>query len=458
MKKSNKMPCKCCHSWAASKDSDETEKAERWGFWFAGFGSGPDTVNGTWWSVAILALAVSDAVCGVNPADMLSSGADGLKCTPEAQWNETVFAAYNGSSCFKQVGLQTAYHNLPNSECQSAFTGYRAYTKALGNEYTCNCSQTSPYAFLGGTGGTRPASILSYASSVTNLFIAFLLPIVGSMIDTGDHRRQIFLIGGVGCGISTILGSILGGDMLWVVGLTFTVMTAILYEIMFLGLAPYLAEIASDDAGRGKVAAFRQCGSLSAQLLFVVIIGVIIGLMVYPGDNFKTAISGNVLCFFWVGSCIPLAYMSLGDRKATMKRNGNVITHAFGELFHTFKEAKQYPQTFLFLLMHSMASSGVGSVITQLPTYGVAQLEASGFEISVLVVAILVFAIPTAVCYGFCCANRFKPKHIQIGTICWFILFTLYFALVCNGPGKFVESVIGAIMAGIGFGALFCCR
>ena len=79
----------------------------------------------------------------------------------------------------------------------------------------------------------------------------------------------------------------------------------------------------------------------------------------------------------------------------------------------------------MFLLMHSMASSGVGSVITQLPTYSVAQLELGGFQISVLVVCILLFAIPAAIIYATCCASRCKPKTIQLGSIVWFIIFTI---------------------------------
>ena len=252
--------CKCCkcHEWAASPDSDEQEKRERWAFWFAGFASGPDTVNGTWWSVAILALAVSDSICGTNPTDQLRSGADGLACTPEAQWNETVFATFNGSSCTKTVGLQTAYHVLSTPDCQAAMTAYRAYSKAVSTEYTCNCSSTNPYVFLGGTGGTRPSSVLSYASAANNLVIAFILPVVGAVVDTTDKRRQVFLFGGVACAICTLLGSILGANMLWVVGLTFTVFTAIVYEIMFVfsfrlgSSSPHSPSLGSRHFGEAK--------------------------------------------------------------------------------------------------------------------------------------------------------------------------------------------------------------
>ena len=307
-----------------------------------------------------------DSICGTNPSDQLSSGADGLACTPEANWNETIFTAFNGSSCYKTVGLQTDYHNLPDVDCQSAFTAYRAYTKAVGTEYTCNCSATNNYAFLGGTGGTRPAAVLSYASAITNIFIAVSLPIVGAAVDTTNYRRQVFYYGGLGCAACTILGSIMGPNSLWLVGLLFTVLTAIFYETMFLGLAPYLAEVATDDAGRGKVAGFRQCASLSAQMLFVLIVGVGCSMILFAGNNIAIAISGNVVCFIWMCICLPMAYNALGDRSKSQTRTGSLVVYSFSTLFQTFHEAKKYPQTFLFLLMHAFASSGVGSIITQM--------------------------------------------------------------------------------------------
>ena len=103
-----------------------------------------------------------------------------------------------------------------------------------------------------------------------------------------------------------------------------------------------IIEIAHDDAGRGKVAAYRQCSSLTAQLIFVIIIGVIIGLIVFPGDDFTTAIIGNVVCSMWVTIGLYLSYRALDDRKKTQERSGNVIAYAFGKLFHTFKEARKY--------------------------------------------------------------------------------------------------------------------
>jgi UMF1 family MFS transporter len=225
----------------------------------------------------------------------------------------------------------------------------------------------------------------------------------------------------------------------------------LMFPFIFSFFLLLFVEIAHTDGGRGKVAGLRQAFSLLAQLTFVLIIGVVVGLVI-GADAFNTAIVGNVFCAIWVGVFIPMAYNSLNDRSHSQTRTANMVTHAFSQLFHTFKEAKKYPQTFKFLLMHAFASSGVGSIVTQLATYAVVQLKLPGLQISVLVVLILVCAIPSALLYSYSLAYRFSNKSLQIGTIVWFILFVLYFGLVVNGPSSFGVALPGAMMAGVGFG------
>ncbi len=130
--------CGCCRNLAASPDSDEKNKDERWAYWFAGVAMGPDTVNATWWTGVILMLAASDSTCGTNPGTVtsvlsgkehvgLSSGADDRACTPADNWNRSAWNAFNGSSCLANTGgIDPAYHNLPDAECQAAFKAYRA--------------------------------------------------------------------------------------------------------------------------------------------------------------------------------------------------------------------------------------------------------------------------------------------------------------------------------------------
>ena len=187
-------------------------------------------------------------------------------CTPDSYWNETLFLEFNGSACLHTIGLQTSYHNLDTELCQAAFEGYREIT-----DYTCNCSE-SPYSLLGGTGGMRPSNVLTTLAIVTNVITALILPVIGTWVDSSPYRRQLFYYSSLTAAACTVLGSIMAEGYIWVIGLFFVAFTAIFYETMFLGLAPYLAEVADTDADRGKLAGLRQFASLAAQMLFVILV------------------------------------------------------------------------------------------------------------------------------------------------------------------------------------------
>ena len=97
-----------------------------------------------------------------------------------------------------------------------------------------------PYAFLGGTGGTRPSTVVTWSVVATCIVCAILLPALGNLVDASTKRRQVFYYGSILTGVWTIFGSILGTSYVWAVALVFTSLTAVTYEIAYLGLGPYL--------------------------------------------------------------------------------------------------------------------------------------------------------------------------------------------------------------------------
>ena len=118
--------CGCCVEGENAEDNgkkmEQKHRDERWAWWFSSFSLGPDTANSSFWSVAFTVLAAGDSMCGPNPADGLSSGADGMACTPANLWNETVFTqpqfgAAGGAACLQNVTLgEPTYHNLDTSK------------------------------------------------------------------------------------------------------------------------------------------------------------------------------------------------------------------------------------------------------------------------------------------------------------------------------------------------------
>ena len=76
---------------------------------------GPVSICAVFWATALLKAASLDATCGPNAAG-LSSGADGLQCTPNNWWNESHF----------RYGTQGANFSFTNSSAAN-------YSAALGS-------------------------------------------------------------------------------------------------------------------------------------------------------------------------------------------------------------------------------------------------------------------------------------------------------------------------------------
>ena len=76
-----------------------------------------------------------------------SSGFDGSKCTPDKQWNQSVWDSFNGSTCNVQgllPGDVKISDTLDSAACGQALSAYR-------NETQFTCYYTSDYSYLPGT-------------------------------------------------------------------------------------------------------------------------------------------------------------------------------------------------------------------------------------------------------------------------------------------------------------------
>ena len=60
------------------------------------------------------------------------------------------------------------------------------------------------------------------------------------------------------------------------------------------------------------------------------------------------------------------------------------------------------------------ASSAVGTVLSQLPTYAITQLGFGSFDVLIVMAVILIAAAPAAVIYGVFMAKNISPKINQI--------------------------------------------
>merc|ERR1712167_390339 len=109
----------------------------------------------------------------------------------------------------------------------------------------------------------------------------------------------------------TAVGAIMGSQYLWIISVICIVIVALNYEMLWVSLFAYLPEVATDAAGRGKLAAYRQSASLTSQLLFTVVLtGITLSLKL---DDVFAAIVGNIIVFLWVLVFLPFSWNYLGD-------------------------------------------------------------------------------------------------------------------------------------------------
>jgi MFS-type transporter involved in bile tolerance (Atg22 family) len=109
--------------------------------------------------------------------------------------------------------------------------------------------------------------------------------------------------------------------------------------------------------------------------------------------------------------------------------------------------------------MHVFASSSVGSVLSQLPTYAIAQLGFDGTKVLVAMAVILVTAIPAALFYALVMAVKLTPKVCQIIAYVWWIVIIIVFPLVAStnvettgDNTSYYVTLVGSVFFGIGFG------
>ena len=223
------------NNWHTMAESDAMRR-ERSGYWMSGFTTGPDTIMGILWSAGFIYSASLDATC--HPTNNgLSSGADGQKCSPNANWNQSLFESVDGATCIGPQGVfgTTRYWHDPSlTGCAEAFTAYRALPEYTGGSaFTCNCSgSTSDHAYLGGPGGARASLVYLYAFNAATFSTAFAQLFVGTAVDYIDNRLRWWWIAYVLCTVFTLSMCVVGSGGIWIVGCIGSVFTLFFSEVV----------------------------------------------------------------------------------------------------------------------------------------------------------------------------------------------------------------------------------
>ena len=236
------------------------EERQRWrkGYWTSGFATGPDTTMVVLWLTGIMYAAHLDSAC--RRFDSYSSGADGERCTSDAEWNETLWQSVNGTKCLSQdsfLAVSRYLHDPSLPGCATALADYRASAAA---PYTCNCTGDHSFTDL----GFRASTVSLWATMIVQLLVALIAPAFGTFLDFSSRRlhawRRLWQLGV----LSTLGMAVVARDNVWTVGLLFSMVSHVFVELSTVPRGSYLEDCVADpddDKARGVLGGMRQFAS-----------------------------------------------------------------------------------------------------------------------------------------------------------------------------------------------------
>ena len=298
-----------------------------------------------------------------------------------------------------------------------------------------------------------PGSLFFYTITFATLFSAFLLPVLGAIVDRrGDKRRMLGLFAWTGAIAASLMVFVADGR--WVLG-------AILLMIANLGLGgslvvydAILIDIARPDdrdrvSSRGWAFGYAGGGLLLILNLVVVMMPGTFGIDTSLAVRLSLLSAG-----LWWGAWTIIPFRRIIDRPShglPPTADMAFVRGAFGQLFQTLRGLRRYPQTGLFLAAYLFFNDGVQTVISSASVYGAEQLGMSQSILIGAIVLVQVVALGGALIFGRRAAKHGAIRTIRDSLLVWIVAVAAGYFLPVGGIAPFfaIAAVFGTVLGGI---------
>lgn len=249
-----------------------------------------------------------------------------------------------------------------------------------------------------------------YAASISTLVVALLGPVLGTMADSRNFKKPLFLTSIlIGC----ICCAILGFFNHWLVFLGVYIVAKIGYSTSLIFYDSMLTDISTPEHMDEVSSQGYAWGYIGSCIPFVIGLFFVLGYESI-GISFSTAmiITFLLIAAWWLLFSLPL--IKNYHQIHYVPENTHVITNSFHRLGETFKHISKEKNVLWFLIAFFFYIDGVYTIIEMATAYGEALgLESSGLLIALLVTQIVAF--PCAIIFGRL-AQRYSARNLI--TIC----------------------------------------
>jgi UMF1 family MFS transporter len=295
-----------------------------------------------------------------------------------------------------------------------------------------------------------PNSLVAFLISISTVVIALLLPFVGAIADRSPRKRVLMArFAWAGAAFATALFLVTGGN--WALGATLLVLGNACLAASLTVYDAILVDVATPDERDGVSSRGWALGYLGGFLLLVVNLGLVLGAeTIGLSDGLAVRISLALAGLWWAGFTL-VPYLGLKDRPPTDVVGGRagglsgLVGGTFRQLGDTFREARNYPQTLLFLGAYVLFNDGVQTVIAVSSIYGSVELGFATEQLIIAIVVVQIVAFGGALLFGRIAARLGAKRTILLSLTIWTGVVGVAFVLPEGRFGLFV-----ALAAGIG--------
>jgi UMF1 family MFS transporter len=285
-----------------------------------------------------------------------------------------------------------------------------------------NCSRTVDVLGLHLAAGSLPFYLTSFAT----ISSAFVLPVIGAMVDRSPRKKwHMAGFGWAGSFFAALL-FLMRGDQ-WQLAAFAIVMSSILGGCSLVSYYAILVDISTEDerdhvSSRGWAWGYLGGGLLLALNLVIVLAHGAFGI----DKELAVRISLLSAALWWAGfTIIPAVRLRNHPPRDVVAEPGGLLQRSFGQLFTTLREMRGFPMTLTFLIAFLFYNDGIQTVITVASTYGSKQL---GFGQTTLIATLLMIqfvAFGGALLFGRLAASYGAYRCILWGTYAWMVIVVL---------------------------------
>jgi MFS transporter, UMF1 family len=301
------------------------------------------------------------------------------------------------------------------------------------------CGRTVDVLGLHVAAGSLPFYLTSFAT----ISSAFLLPVVGALVDRSSRKRvHMAAFAWSGSFFAALLFLMHGAQ--WQLAAVAVVISSVLGGCSLVSYYAILVDISTEEerdrvSSRGWAWGYLGGGLLLAVNLVVVLAHDAIGL----DKELAVRLSLLSAALWWAGfTFVPFLRLRDHPARDDGPGTGGLLDRSFGQLFRTLREMRAYPMTLTFLIAFLFYNDGIQTVIGVASTYGSKQL---GFGDSVLIATILLIqfvAFGGALLFGRLAARYGAYRCILWGIYAWMAIVVLAMFL----PRK---NVVTFLLAGV---------